>query len=373
MKSFLYSAARRLLAAALILTFIIPQLGCEANPYSQAAWQGVSKDAFYLDTLCRITVYGMQDEDGSLAAMDEAEQEKTVQLVITDAFRVCDRYEKLLSKTKEESEIAQINRAQGAAVTVSDDTLAVLKKGLAYGQRSEGAFDITIGKASKLWNFHDIDENHHAEAGLPDATALAEAIQHVDYQKVKIDGHQVQLEDPEMEIDLGGIAKGYIADRVAAFLEENGVNSAVINLGGNIVTLGGKAPSLLADPTTQTDFSISIVDPTGDGSTMAGTFLSRNQVIVTSGTYERYVVEDGVRYHHILDVQTGWPVETDLLSATIVAGRGQGADADALSTICLTKGMDDAMKLLAEQADVEGILIDTDGRLQQTDGAPKLQ
>ncbi len=245
---------RHLLGVLLVITLIIAQTGCAANEKTNDN-QGISKTGFYLDTICTITIFGFEDADGSFAAADEAEQQRQLYQLITDAFKLCDAYEKILSKTIETSDIARINAAGGKAVTVSDTAIEVIQKGLEYGRLSDGAFDITIGKATDLWNFHDAEDaalaaedsgesaageavegeaaaDEAAPGEIPNAKVLAEAMRHVDYSKVEIDGNTVRLVDPKMELDLGGIAKGYIADRVTAFLEEKGVRSAIVDVGG---------------------------------------------------------------------------------------------------------------------------------------------
>lgn len=359
---------RAFLLVLFLAIFIIPQLGCQANLEnyqdlgSFSAYQGISKEGYYLDTICQITVYAMKDEEGKLAAMNEEEQEKEILQIITDAFLECSRYEKILSRTVEGSEIWQINHGNGEAVEVSDVTVEVLKKGIEYGQLSGGLFDITIGKASDLWDFHDIDEEHQAEGQLPAEEELKEAIRHVDYKKIQIDGNQVSLKDPEMEIDLGGIAKGYISDKVAEYLEEQGVSSAVVNLGGNIVTIGGRTASLLSEE--MSPFSIGITDPQSERGQLLGAFPCTDKVVVTSGTYERYMIKDGVKYHHILDVKTGYPVDTDVLSVTIIADKGHGADADGISTTCLALGMDEGLEWIQTLEGVEAVFVDTEGNIR---------
>ena len=132
-----------------------------------------------------------------------------------------------------------------AAVEVSDEAIEIIEKGLYYGELSGGAFDITIGKATDLWDFHDNPETGHEGGQIPSQEALNEAVSHVDYKTVQVDGNRVKLTDSDAEINLGGIAKGYIADKVASYLEERGVTSAVVDLGGNIVVIGGKSGSMV--------------------------------------------------------------------------------------------------------------------------------
>lgn len=192
-------------------------------------------------------------------------------------------------------------------------------------------------------------------------------MQHVDYKKVKISGCTVQLADPDMELDLGGIAKGYIADKVTEFLQDRGVTSAIVDLGGNIVAIGGKAESLISDSgAISTDFTVGIKDPKSDVGELLGTLPVNDKTVVTSGTYERYFVEDGEKYHHILNSSTGYPTDTDVLSVTIIADKGHSADCDGLSTSCLALGLEKGTELIKQIEGVEAIFVDTDGEIYKT-------
>ena len=370
---------RRILAVFLILTLIIPQAGCGSNGEN---YQGIAKTGFYLDTVCTITIYGVDPDSDlgkELSEADEEGQQKRIFQLITDAFLECDRCEKVLSKTISSSEISQINAAGGRAVTVSDMTAEVIEKGLEYGTLSNGVFDITIGKATDLWNFHDFQieeasdsetENDKEADPLPDPELLKEAVSHVDYRKVKVDDDQVALQDPEMEIDLGGIAKGYIADHLTRWLEERGVVSAVIDLGGNIVAIGGKSAGLLELP--KQDFTIGIKDPKSESGQLLGVFSCSDKTVVTSGTYERYVVKDGKKYHHILNPKTGWPADTDVDSVTIITEKNHAVDADGLSTTCLALGVEKGTALMETIEGAEAVFVDLDGNMTSTSGAPSL-
>lgn len=358
---------RRLCGILLAFIVIISQSACAANEKTNDN-PGISKTGFYLDTVCTITIFGMDDAEGSLAALDEENRQRELYQLITDAFKLCDSYEKILSKTIETSDIAKINRAEGRPVHVSDTAAAVIRKGIEYGELSEGAFDITIGKATDLWDFHEAAEADESENGgkIPAADTLAEAMRHVDYTKVKLDGNTVQLADSEMELDLGGIAKGYIADRITEYLKERGVTSAIVDLGGNIVAIGGKARSLTDPEAGETEFTIGIKDPQSETGTLLGTLPAKDKTIVTSGTYERYFMAGGKKYHHILNSQTGYPTDTDVLSATIIAEKGRSADCDGLSTSCLALGVEKALQLVESLDGIEAILVDTDGRIHQS-------
>lgn len=372
-KVFTKKFVKKAVLALLIIALIIPQSACKSNGQNAASNQGISKTGFFLDTVCSITIYGLADQDGKLADMTDEELEKECYLIITDAFKLCSEYENMLSKTIETSDIARINNAEGKAVTVSDETIEVLKKGLEFGRLSGGAFDITIGKATDLWNFHDNAETGHEGGIVPSEEALKEAIRHVNYENIKIEGNGVSLTDPETEINLGGIAKGYIADKAAEYLEERGVVSAIVDLGGNIVAIGGKTSQIAASGDTQeTDFKIGIKDPLSSSGGLLELIPCKNKTVVTSGTYERYFEKDGVKYHHILDVNTGYPVDTDVLSVTIIADRGKSADCDGLSTTCLALGMEKGMELVKSLEGFEAVFVDTNGRVEVSSDSIKL-
>lgn len=364
-KVFTKKFVKKAVLALLIIALIIPQSACKSNGQNAASNQGISKTGFFLDTVCSITIYGLADEDGRLAAMSGEEMEKECYLIITDAFKLCSEYENMLSKTIETSDIARINNAEGKAVTVSDETIEVLKKGMEFGRLSRGAFDITIGKATDLWDFHDNAESGHEGGVVPAEKDLRDAISHVNYENIKIEGNRVSLTDPETEINLGGIAKGYIADKAAEYLEERGVVSAIVDLGGNIVAIGGKTSQIAASGDTQeTDFKIGIKDPLSSSGGLLELIPCKNKTVVTSGTYERYFEKDGVKYHHILDVNTGYPVDTDVLSVTIIADRGKSADCDGLSTTCLALGMEKGMELVKSLEGFEAVFVDKDGNVE---------
>lgn len=346
---------RIFLLLCLVTVLIIPQGGCNSQDPNNN--QGVGKSSFHLDTICSITIYSME----GAADMDADRQEQEALLLITDAFKLCDDYEKILSRTIEGSDIYNINHAQGQWVEVQDSTIEVIEKGIKYGEVSEGLFDITIGDVSQLWDFHGQDEEGRRTGTLPDEDQLSEAVKHVDYKNIEIDGNRVRLLDSRATIDLGGIAKGYIADRVAEYLEGNGVTSAIVDLGGNIVVIGEKGSSM--ENSQGSSFSVGVASPISDSGEILGTISCSDRTIVTSGTYERYFEIDGVRYHHVLNPQTGYPFDTDLLAVTIIGEKGASADCDGLSTTCLALGKEKASQLLEQTEGVGAILVDMDGEI----------
>ena len=328
--------------------------GCGAG---SKAPEPVSNDGYFLDTICSVSVYRMTAEDGSVK--DASGMEDEALDAINGSFEVCKDLESKLSRTRKDSDVSRINSAKGEWTEVSAETLDLIQKGVAYSELSGGDFDITVGGVTKLWDFHAAE----GEAKIPDEEAVAEAVKHVGYEGVEIDGDgsRVRLADPEAEIDLGGIAKGYIGDCMTEYLEERGVVSAVINLGGNVICIGGK--------TDESGFVIGVETPFSDRREIIGTVEAADKTLVTSGIYERRIEVDGKSYHHILDTATGWPAETDLDAVTLIADKGSSADIDALSTTCLIKGADEGMKLIENTDGVEAIFVLSDGNIRTTDGA----
>ena len=359
-------------AAVLLLVMMLCMSGITGcgGTYGNT-WNGISNQSFYFDTMIEITIYGLEEgipSDDSDEAFEEASKE-----IIADTFKLLSDYEKLLSRTVDGSDIDRINKAGGEPVEVSGDTLEVIRKGMEFGEISGGAFDITVGKASGLWDFHE-GIGDEEEVSLPDPKDLEEASKHIDYTKIVIDedASTVKLEDPEMMLDLGGIAKGFIADMASEYLRTRGVTGAIINLGGNIETVGGK-PQGTAPDSEISDFNIGIRDPREEGNALLGIYPSKDVTVVTSGTYERYIEVDGKRYHHILDPSTGYPVDTDVLQVSIIAEAGRSVDCDGLSTTCLALGTErgtDLIRKLDEEGTfghIEAIFVTVDGEIIMTD------
>ena len=222
---------------------------------------------------------------------------------------LCARYELLLSRFNPESRLSALNAAAGEWVDVGNELATVLRVALGYCERTDGLFDITMGDVCRLWDFK--------RGVVPDDAAIAEALAHVDWRNVQVEGTQARIIDPQTTIDLGGMAKGYIADRVIDLLKQCGATSGVINLGGNVACLGSKPDG------SAWNVGLRAPVPSG-GSLQAASFASvpvRGKSVVTSGVYERSFVRDGRVLHHILDPRTGKPAETDVLSATVIADK----------------------------------------------------
>ena len=320
-----------------------------------ASAEPVSQDGYYLDTICSVSVYRMKDDDGSVKTASGMEDEANA--AIEASFAVCKKLENLLSRTRGGSDVSRINEAKGEWTVVSDPTVEVIEKGVEYSKLSGGDFDITVGGLTEQWDFHAAE----GKAKLPDEKALAEAAAHVDYRNIETDGNKVRLTDPESKLDLGGIAKGYIGDKMTEVLEQKGVVSATINLGGNVICIGRKTDS--------EDFVIGVEAPFSDRTEIIGKIKAEDKTLVTSGVYERKIEVGGKTYHHILDSKTGWPVETDLDAVTLIADKGRSADIDALSTTCLIKGAKEGKKFIGGLDGIEAVFVLSDGSITTTDGA----
>ena len=314
-----------LMAAALLLCG-----GCSA----EKELQKLSEVGFYLDTVITLTAY-TEDEQ-----------------ILKDAMEECGRYEQMLSRTIEGSDVWRINHADGEPVEVSEDTAAILRCAAEISRKSAGAFDITIAPASMMWDFTS------GKAELPDAEALAAAAELVDYSKVQVEGNTVTL-PKGMMIDLGGIAKGYIADRIKEYMKERGIEHAILSFGGNIVAIGKKPDG--------TDWKVGIQDidkPTGEYMLVAA---NKGGSTVTSGIYERGFEIDGVRYHHLLNPKTGWPEQNELASVTILSDSSM--EGDALATAAFILGREKGLELIENFPGAEAVFIDRNRQVTYSSGA----
>ncbi len=296
----------------------------------------ISKTGFYFNTVITITLY-----DSAQAPL------------LDQCFLLAEKYEGLFSKTVEGSDVYRLNHSNGAPVKVSEETIALLQKALDYAELSHGAVDPTVGSLSSLWDFSE-----KSDSSIPSSAALLEAITHINYQNVSIntDNQTVTLTDPLAQIDFGFIAKGYIADRFKEYLVANGVTSAMINLGGNVVVIGSKPDG--------SAYTVGIQDPFAPVGTAAYTLPLTDCSAVSSGNYERYFIKDDVLYHHILDTDTGYPVDNDLMAVTIISP--DSVDGDALSTLCFVLGLEKGRQLIESLPDVSAIFITKDGQQHYT-------
>ncbi len=300
--------------------------------------QPVSKTGVYFDTVITLTLY---DKDASRH--------------IKACFSMAEHYEDLFSRTKEGSDIWNINHSNGQTVSVDPETFALIGQAKAYGDASGGLFDITIGALTSLWDFTSDDPQ------IPSAAQISAALPAVDYRGIRLyeDTTGVQLASENAMLDLGGIAKGYVADRMKDYLLSQGVDQGIINLGGNILCLGPKDGD-------EKEYNIAIQKPFSDNGEPIASLRVSDASVVTSGTYQRCFEKDGVLYHHILDPSSGYPANNGLASVTVVSSRS--ADGDALSTACFLMGLTDGMAYIERLENTEAVFITDDGQIHTTSG-----
>ena len=310
--------------------------GAAAEAQKTAEMPKETKVGFYLDTVITLTAYTNQPE------------------TLEKGLERCSEYEKMLSRTVEGSDVWRINHAKGETVTVSSETAEILRTAVQVSEMSGGIFDVTVAPASVLWDFTSGTEK------IPDEKELAAAAEKIDYRKIEINGNDVTLPDGMM-IDLGGIAKGYIADAVKKELAEAGIQSAILSFGGNIVTIGLKPDG--------SPWKVGIQDidePTGTSMLVS---LNFGGSTVTSGIYERGFTVDGVTYHHILSSEDGWPVQNELASVTIFSDSSMTGD--ALSTAVFALGTEKGARLIESLDGIEALFITRDRAVSGTSGIGK--
>lgn len=293
-----------------------------------------SRDIFAMDTYMTVKACGANADQ----AVDDAENE-------------INRLDKLLSTGSDTSEVSDINRNGGGSL--SSDGQYLMKTSLALYRSTNGLFDVSIYPVMELWGFPT------KEYKVPDADELAATLKLVDASKIAYDETtgKVSFAQKGMEIDFGGIAKGYTSSRVMEIFRKDGVTSGLANLGGNVQALGTKPDG--------SNWRIAIRDP-NDESKYLGVLSIADRAVITSGGYERYFKKDGKTYHHIIDPRTGYPAESGIKSATVVSS--DGTMADGLSTSLFIMGVDTAEKYWRAHSDeFDMILMDDDNQLYVTE------
>ncbi len=328
---------KRIAKSALIfmLTAVFAFSAASCGKTSNDSKPYISDTKFLLDTTCTISLYDKQDKN-----------------VLNQAFQLVAHYDKFFSMTTKGGDIYNINHAKGKPVKVEQDTIDVIKKGIEYSEKSGGIFDITIGALSSLWNFDATNPI------VPPEDKIKAAVKTIGYKNIIISGDTVTLKNPDTMIDLGAIAKGFIADKVQEFLASKGVHRAIINLGGNVVVIGSKVKN--------TPWVVGVQQPFMDRNEDIGYLYVSDKSVVTSGIYERYFTQNGKLYMHILNPATGFPADNNLSSVTIISD--ESADGDGLSTTCFLLGVEKAEKFIETLKDVEAIFITKDGKVITTPG-----
>lgn len=298
----------------------------------------LSRSEVLMGTVVDVTLYDSTDEK-----------------ILDKVFEKVKDLEKTLSINENGTLVDEINAEAGIKpVKVDDDTYNIIKKGIEYAKLSNGLFDISVGPIVKLWNIG------LPEAKVPTQEEINAKLPLIGYNDIELNENDktVFLKRTGMMIDLGGIAKGYTADVISDILTEEGVKSAIINLGGNVFTHGKKVNG--------DDWRVGIQNPFSDRGDIVGSITTSNKSIVTSGIYERYIEKDGVKYHHILSPKTGYPYDNEIAGITIISDTS--ADGDALSTSVFAMGVEDGMKFVNSIDGIDAIFITKDNKVYITDG-----
>ncbi|TCD46239.1 FAD:protein FMN transferase [Streptococcus sp. X16XC17] len=291
-----------------------------------------------LHTVVQLSIYHENQEetmDGAIALIKELEM--------------------LLAPTGEDSDVYKINQAAGKeAVKVDPRTFELIKAAQERAKSSDGRFDISIGIVNQLWKIGSED------ARVPAPSEIETALPFVDYKKIQLDEkNQTVYVETGMALELGAISKGYIADQVKAFLASKGVTTAIINLGGNVVVMG-------TSPNNENGWKVGVQGPDETRGATVGSVYQTNRSIVTSGIYERFLEVDGKIYHHILNPQTGYPVENDISGVTVFTDTS--TEGDGLSTALFTYGIEEGLKYVNSQDGIEAVFIDKEHGVHLSDG-----
>lgn len=293
-------------------------------------------DLFAMDTYMTLRAYGDNAEKAAELSLDEIM-----------------RLEALFDVTDSRSDLSRINNGSGRSVEVSADTVRVALGALDFSEKTDGALDISIYPILKEWGFTT------GEYKLPEKEVLSDLLGSIGYKNISVDKENNRIKVPEgYMLDFGAAAKGYTSDRICEIMIKNGVSSAIVNLGGNVQTVGKKPDG--------TFWRVGIENPSDTSDTICSLEID-NEAIVTSGNYERFFEgEDGKRYGHIIDPKTGYPADNGIISASVIGD--SGFECDALSTALFVMGTDRAIEFCRANKNIEAVLIDKDMNIYITDG-----
>ncbi|MBY4797659.1 FAD:protein FMN transferase [Collinsella sp. AGMB00827] len=281
--------------------------------------------------------------------------------LLDEVVALCDRYDQMFSRFNPASELFCVNEAlrRGEGAKLSQELELVLQIALAYCEATGGLFDITMGSVTRLWNM--------SRGIVPDSDKLARALQQVGWEHLTIEDGYLRATGTRPCLDLGGIAKGYIADRMLDLLEDGGSRHSLVNLGGNVAMRGGKPDEQTGDITP---WRIGLREPVASSATSPVRHFAVVSIesgsVVTSGVYERAFERDNTTYHHILSPKTGMPVPTDVLGATIISERS--IDGDGYTTALVAMGAEAAINYAERVDGLEAVIVDTAGDVLATTG-----
>lgn len=316
----------------------------------------LTKDGFFFDTYVSLTIYDSKDNySGNIKTKED------IYTLLNECMGLCDKYEKIFSRTLESSELYKLlnnsTYINGDIVAISDSLYECIDATMTYSRVFGDKYSILSGDLCDLWDYNN--------ASIPLDDNIANAINAINNYNILLSDNYIKLEKINMytnsdtpDINLGASAKGYITDKICAYLKENGISDAIIDLGGNIFAIGDKYDNTM--------YKIGIKKPFSESSAPYAVCKVAEKAIVTSGIYERYFESDGFIYHHIIDCSTGYPTNNDILSVTIIADNSHLAD--CYSTGCLLLGSEEALSLINATKEVECVLITKDYSIIISDG-----
>lgn len=318
----------KIIKAAAVLLTAAAITGCGADIQPPLYTSGF----IAMDTYISLSLYGEKAEKTAAECKKEIE-----------------RLEALFSVTDENSEISLINNSGGADAEVSEETAKLIALALDMGEASGGSLDITMYPVVKEWGFTT------GEYKIPDFDTLSALLKKTGYENVRVENSVVTL-PVGFKIDLGAVAKGYAGDKAIELLKDGGITSGLINLGGNVQTVGGKPDG--------TPWNVAVRDPFSEDN--FGILKIKDKAVITSGNYERFFTEDNTVYHHIIDPADGCPADNGIVSATVIGEKG--AVCDALSTALFVMGKDRAEEFWKSRGDFEMILVSDKREIFITEG-----
>ena len=289
---------------------------------------------------------------GTLVEITVHESDKELaQKAINKSFNEMTRLEKIMSSYLPGSGLSKLNALaeKKSKVSVSSDLLKVIQRGVYWGMLSNGAFDISIGPATKLWKFSS------GSPSLPDSNQLLNATNLINYKDIVIDDSSVSLKKTGMSLNLGAIGKGYAVDQAIDVLKKMKIKSGLINAGGDLMAFGLKKTK---------SWHIGIQHPRKPEQIIASLDV-KDKAVATSGDYQRYFIKDKIRYHHMLDPKNGWP-SNQTISATVIANTVM--DADAASTALFILGENKGIALINSLKGFEGMIVSNLGSITYSSG-----
>ncbi len=333
---------RKIVGMAFVFCFAFLLAGCGAQNIKLTA---TSTD---MGTVVQKTIYVDNEKKGKEAL---AEIEAQVQNLEKD----------VLSWRIEDSQLAKINTKAGnrEGITLSKELQEYLLLIWELSGKSGGALDVTVGKVTEVWNLDKwaAEEGAEQEFKVPETAVIQELLEYTGYEKVTFSEEHIYL-PAQMKLDLGAVGKGIVCDKIGEYLDgQDGISGAVITVGGSVLTYGEKPDG--------SPWQVAIAHPREDGQYLGTLSLEGEHYIATSGDYERYVEQNGVRYHHIMDPETGYPADSDVCSVTIVSD--SGLVSDALSTACFVLGVEQGMAL-AEEVGAQALFVTKDLNIYMTEG-----